>query len=292
MIIDELYEDFQSKIADINHFQSIVRDETQKNIVYLDGLLNKENEDGNTDLIGRVGASNYVDLKTGGLVKYGFKKSKTKDLLRLAWLNKNQQYRWLLVEAYEEFNLFIGNLYAYMGHMHNAYWSGEKIDDFSQMSIDKFIDYAKNKTDTPRSILNKIRTIYPDLQLIESKNKTRHDLKFVICLIEHLRHIIVHNGGCVNNKENFLNRILEKIGRVNNGRVNQDYVGLTNTFFGTGDYENEILLVEILANDYLPIPSYHHPYSVLVGYLVSYASLLADLVSNDPVLMPKFTRNY
>lgn len=77
------------------------------------------------------------------------------------------------------------------------------------------------------------------------KNKhdpINYDHDFSISLIEQLRHVIVHNNGIMQDKDYNIQKILERIGKYNNGNYDQVYNLVLNAYLNS---ENEIQLLEI-----------------------------------------------
>ncbi|SDW16560.1 hypothetical protein [Nitrosomonas communis] len=139
----------------------------------------------------------------------------------------------------------------------------------------------RKKKEIPQSILNKFRNKYQSIKDIEAKNGLNINLSLAISLIEKLRHVIVHKGGKVSNKDNFIKLTLENCGLSNNGKNKQEHIDFINQYFGSGEYENLITLLEIRIREDLPIKIERDVLSILIGYLIGYAFLIIEMTYNQ-----------
>ncbi len=80
----------------------------------------------------------FRNAKTGDAIFYGFKELSIEDRYLHVLLHKNKQYQWLLAEAYEEFEDYIENAYAYYGSINNSFWP---LRDYGNI----FLSELKNK---------------------------------------------------------------------------------------------------------------------------------------------------
>lgn len=196
-------------------------------------------------------------------------------------LHKNKQYQWLLSEAYEEFEDCLERLYAYAGYTDNNFWplrdfGNISLNELSQKPYEWFEEQASNKKDAPSSIINKFRNTYGGLKITEVKNAFGVNLYLAITLVEFLRHIIVHRGWVVNDKEKFKERILKKCGLFNSGNPSQDHADFIDQFFGTGEYENTIVLLEIPTHPEIPLDIHINVFDVLIGFLMAYIHIIYE----------------
>ena len=105
-----------------------------------------------------------------------------------------------------------------------------------------------------------------------------------ITLIELLRHVIVHRGGVAYDKNKFKDRVLKKCGLYNSGKPSQDHVDFINQFFGTGIYENTILLLEIPTHEEIPLNININVFNTVSGYLMAYISIISEAI-NNPIII-------
>ena len=210
---------------------------------------------------------------------YGQKKLSVKDKQISVDLHKNKQYQWLLSEAYEEFEDCIERLYAYAGFINNDFWplkdyGAITLSEIENKDFNWFEEQATNKKDTPASIINKFRSSFPNIMKIEEKNELGVNLRLAITLIEHLRHVIVHRGGTVLDKNKFRYNILKKCGLLNNGNIAEEHTQFIDGFLGSGDYEKTIFLLEVPINQKIPQGAYINVLDKLTGYLMAYVHLI------------------
>jgi hypothetical protein len=122
--------------------------------------------------------------------------------------------------------------------------------------------------------LNKLRKQFPKFNDDEKTNKLQVDLSFAITLIEKLRHMIVHKGGKVSSRRDFIRLTTEQSGLYNNGNISQEYLDLINLFFGENEYENLITLLEIRIQPEIPLDIHVSRFDKLTGYLMANAFLI------------------
>jgi hypothetical protein len=119
------------------------------------------------------------------------------------------------------------------------------------------------------------------LQAVESKNKLQVNLYLAITLIAELRHVIVHEGGIVSSKKDFIKKTTMKCDLYNNGNISQNYINFINQFFGKNDYKNLITLLEIKIKNEIIYDINIYPFDVLIDYLMSYAYLIYEHINSS-----------
>jgi hypothetical protein len=228
----------------------------------------------------------FYDARTGIIKFYNHKKRSLEDRYLHVLLHKNKQYQWLLAEAYEEFEDYLENIYAYYGGINNAFWP---LQDYGNISLSElgnkdyawYAEQAKKKKDIPHSILNRFRKQFPELMTVEATNKLEINLSLAVTLIEKLRHVIVHKGGKVSSKEAFIKLTTQQSGLYNNGNISRDYVNFINLFFGQNEYENLITLLEIRVQPEIPLDIHVSLFDKLTGYLMAYAFLIYEYINSS-----------
>jgi hypothetical protein len=130
-------------------------------------------------------------------------KNALSDQIEFNALQRLKTYHWLLVEAYESFVKFLGNVYAYCGIQGMPLWQRpEKWKKDGSLKID---DY--NTGDKPYGQLRAFREGCQHFRLNESQGPTGRDYRLQFVVMEKLRHTIVHNGGyCIDFK-----RLIDKM---------------------------------------------------------------------------------
>lgn len=282
MDLEEIFELYSSKMTQLCLYQRAMQDIAKKE---LEKLAEYEKSlEKHPDLKAHSLSSHNMAFRiaaNGQHFFYGHKKISVKDKRTSVFLHKNKQYQWLLSEAYEEFEDCIERLYAYAGFTNNDFWplkdyGSITLSDIKNKDFDWFEVQAVNKKDAPASIINKFRELFPKIKKIEEKNELGVNLRLAITLVEFLRHVIVHRGGEVLDKPKFRGRILKKCGLHNNGNVAEEHVQFIENFFGSGDYEKTIILLEVPINREIPLDTYINVLDVLMGYLMAYVHLIYE----------------
>ena len=133
--------------------------------------------------------------------------------------------------------------------------------------------------------MKQFRKKLPFYETVESKNKLNLDLRMQLALITQLRHHIVHTGGKVRDREIFAQKVLEEIGRWNNGKPAQENLDVINQYFFISPNETTIALRDIrlfehkldnVANRYIDV------LQLLCRSLVSIAYVLTVAIESYP----------
>ena len=287
MQLDEIIKNFAERLTDIDLYQRAAKDIAKKELEQLNKYAEQLRNNPSLEGLGfSTHAMYFYDPHTGTARNYGFRKSSVEDRATQVVLQKNKQYCWLLAEAYEEFEDYLESTYAYIGISDNASWlmsdfGNISISELSEKDYEWYLDRAKNKRDVPQSILTRLRFLYPNLVHIETNNKLNVNLKVAIELIAQLRHIIVHKGGIVGDRDAFLESVLKKSGGWNNGKYHPDYKDFVEQFFGDGEYKNVISLLEVRTHPEIPLDIHNDVYGELSGYLIAYAVLIYQSISGE-----------
>ncbi len=288
MELNEIWNNFAERMAEIELFQYATKATSKNELDSLTEYSNVVKENPSLkDLPKSVHNMSFYDARTGIIKFYNYKKRSLEDYYLHVLLHKNKQYQWLLSEAYEEFEDYLENVYAYFGYKNNCFWPLKDygnifLTDICKKDYDWYVKQAKKKNEKePHSILNRFRNHFPALKDIETKNKINVNLSLAITLIEKLRHIIVHKGGKVSSKDEFIRVTTEQIGLYNNGRIAQEHIDFINLFFGKSEYENLITLLEIRIHPEIPIDIHVCRFGQLIDYLMAYAAIVYDYVASS-----------
>jgi len=288
MEINDIFNNFKSNISKIQLFQRAIKANTEKEIKELNEFaINMKKQPKEIQEIGKsLHNLSFKSAIDGNHIFYDFKKISIEENYQSVIFYKNKQYMWLLAEAYEEFEKFIEKVYAFIGFKNNNLWP---LVDYGKITLPElnqkdyvwFLERAKNKQGTPQSILSYYRNNLSEIAKVESKNALKINLKLAIILIENLRHIIVHNHGIVENKDDFINNTLKKAGLDNNKKPKQEYIDFIHAFFATDKYDKHIFLLERETNPEIPIDTHINIYEMLIGYLLSYSQILVDNIEKE-----------
>ena len=288
-MIQKQYDNFSSRLADINDYHSLNLDlvktsyeklEEQENI-----LKTLENEKTNSEPWRGTrfySLDPYTNEKIsigGAVISKG-----DDDLYGLKFIH-NKQIQWLLVDAYEAFEEYLKSVYAYAGYLDNNLWS---LADFGNISLNEIknldLDWFKektNKTSKPDKILNQLKKKIPEFSNSLENNKPNIDYNYRLSVVEHIRHIIVHRNGYIKNEDEFIKKILEKIGKYNNGKFDQELEDYIKQFYCdcTKKNENIIRLNRVYFND-SGLTMFHDKFSFLIQNLASYAIIINKSLNN------------
>jgi len=287
MELSEIWTNFAERMAEIELFQRAAKDSAQKELLSLTQYTNslKDNPE-LRELSASLHNMTFYDARTGTVRFYNHTKRSIEDRYLHVLLHKNKQYQWLLSEAYEEFEDYLENVYAYHGHINNGFWP---LKDYGNIALPELcekdytwhVEQARKKKDIPHSILNRFRKQFPGLKAIEATNKIQVNLSLAITLIEKLRHVIVHRGGQVSSKEDFIKLTTEQAGLYNNGNIAQEHVDFINRFFGKNEYKNLITLLEIRIQPEIPIDIHISLFGKVTNCLMAYAALIYDFIDSS-----------
>lgn len=282
MKIKNIFDDYASKMAQLHLYQRAMQKIAKKELQDLDEYEKSRGKNPDLkELYCSYHSMHFRNAKDDSRVSFSHIKSTIEDMRLSVILHKNKQYQWLLSEAYEAYEDFIKTSYAFAGYSDNNFWP---LKDYGNISLNElkkkpftwYIDQSKKKSNTPNSIINQFKRNYPGISEIENKNALNINLRLAVILIEHLRHIIVHNGGVVTDKTAFIKRVLEKSGLYNNGKYDKMHESFIKNLFGNNEYENTVVLLEIRIHPELPFDLHQNVFDILSGYLMSYAHIIFE----------------
>ncbi|WP_028304405.1 hypothetical protein [Oceanospirillum maris] len=279
MELEKIFKDFLEKMTQLTLLQRSADNVFMKEIKALELYKNEREKQPDID-------SKYVDLHnmffriagTGEHYFYSHVDRSIEEKELSTYVHKNRQYQWILAEAYEEFEDFLEGIYACAAyHNHNLWPLGDfgniRFQEIEGKNFKWFLEQAKRKKGGPKAIIKDLKKVLPIINDAESNNSLNIDLGFAIAMIEMFRHIIVHNGGRVKNKDDFSNKIFEKCGLSKKGQIADEYRNYILYFFGRDYFEDKILLLERPIDSGLPG---HHKNIVdeLNRYLMAYAHMV------------------
>lgn len=222
----------------------------------------------------------FRNAKNGQRMPFGHITRNVEDLKKAVTIHQNRQYQLFLAEAYEVFEDFIEDAYAYAGYTDKTLWQCADFGDISITEIEKktFEDFrkmVKSKREKPKSILAQFRKNFPEIEKLEKEHKIQDNINLglVINLIEKMRHIIVHNGGKVSSKPDFINEVLPKKLKKNGDfcKKHSEYI---KSFF-RDEYPNTLILLEVKLLS-CENSAYRDAFDNLSGYLMTYAHILLE----------------
>lgn len=246
MTIEEIYNDFSKQIASLKIYQSTIKNYSR---IMLQDYLSEKGTSNKSRKFIEFHSMFFPDITTGEIHLYSDAIRKTDDLISYIDIQKEKQYKWILSETYEYFEVFIEKIYAILGYSDVSTWplidfGNIFLSEVSSKPIEWYINRVKEKRDKPDSILNHLRKIFPDISKIEKMNIFGNNLRLSICVIEMIRHITVHKSGKVDNILLFREKILKKAGLYQNGKPCKSDSEFINSLFKESDNEINISLIE------------------------------------------------
>lgn len=291
MQIDEIFEVFCNRVAEVELFRKVVKETTQKEIARFRELARADAESPLHEGLSHFMSSqrmSFCDPETAYLEPYGFNESRVEDRLQQLIRHQNRQYGWLLVEAYEEFEDFLRRTYAWLGkHDWRAWRLGEfgniRYEELQSKPFDWYLDAVKSKFGRdPTAILDRLRDLDPDFASTEARNKCRRNLRLSIELIANLRHKVVHARAQVSDRSGFIEQVLKNSGAWCNGEPKAEDLELVETYLSPDPDDCFVRLLEVPA----PLPAAAPPQArrILQPHFDICGSLVSDLVA-DAVLV-------
>lgn len=279
-VILENLEEFAGKMANLIVLQKVTLDSFSKEMsACIEYASNLENSAFGSDFPISVQRMHYYCLETGMLKTYGYNKVTVDVQQNRLFEHKNKQYQWLLAEGYEIYAKYIETIYACAGYCDQSLWLMSDFGNTPYLAkIERELSFyklqASKKKETPRSILTQLRKVLPHIEYVEKNNKCKKNVQLTLSLIQNLRHIIVHCGGEVKDKEAFIKKVLQESCLFNDKTQNNEYRDFINYYFGDGDYGNLILLLEQDVSVNSGIKTYIDRLGSLLNFLVSHAAMI------------------
>lgn len=291
MKVSEILNLFRNRLVEIQVYRNIVKDLTKEELTRLFQHEEQMSQMGDEYINFLSMQSMYFqDLTSGSLVHYGFVKSNAEHTRDRVSEQKNKQYAWLLVEAYEEFEDFLERIYTHIGKADRNAWHLEdfgrvKLPELDDKPYDWYLNTVRRKYKlNQRDILTRIRQLYPELKSAEERNIYNVHIRVAIELIENLRHRIVHTRGIVDDLDQFVTQILQKCGLWNNGNPKPSLRDFIRDYFYWESGTYTVWLSERrAAPPQIPLDVYYDVWNELITYLISYAYSICNCV--DPTLI-------
>lgn len=249
-VIDNEYEQFLQKVADISLMQRVVDDAFKRE---MNSLSNCEDVRGPSEII-RHDAFGCYSLTTGKLEKYAFRETTVSNLIKMTCIHKNNQYCWLLASIFEQFEVYIKSAYIRASSSNKA-----------PRDLRKILSFFTEK--------------YTYLKKKEHENAFGIHLRVAVLLIEKLRHLIVHSQGELQNDINeFVGRLINESGINNN---NQEHIEFIKQYF----VDDKVILIEVPLATESSLPLHYDTYTHLISYLLGYAGLVNDCVVQSEIIV-------
>ncbi len=237
--IGRSYNNLLKDLADINLIQQIANAAFKREFDILDEFEKSKSPE---TIVGNY-AFGFDNPFSGKIEKYAFRKTSISDLKRLTLQQKNNQYCWLLSNAFEKFESYVKHSYQIL------------TAKTAPRDLNKTLAFFSNN--------------YPLLNESEKSNKCNIHLKIAVLLVEKLRHAIVHDQGCILDSQAFINKVIEQSG-INNDRLEHE------EFIQQFIFNRKVYIVEQPIVDGDSLPRYDDIFRHLVSYLLAYAYLIKE----------------
>jgi hypothetical protein len=286
MDINDIFSKYANREAELVLYQRAMKKIADKELTELFEYseAHKEHQD-ILDLPRSINNMYFYAAKDAGARLYGHKTNSIEDEKMSVILHKNKQYQWLLAEAYEAYEDFIEQSYAYLAFINHNTWplsdyGNINLSELSTKEYEYFLAQAKNKKDKPNSMIKQFRKVFPQYEVLETTNKLSKDLRFMINIAEKFRHHIVHTSGKVQDKKKCIEDIIKMTGIYNNGKYDIERYNFIDGFFGSEEYSNTIVLLEIPDDTKAPILFEINRLNILTSSLITDAHILFEEILN------------
>lgn len=217
MTIEEIFSSYTDRVAEVQQFRWLTEGAANEEYQALLKRAESARSSATEAQMVSIQAVRFRSASTGQKLLYGFHQLTIEDRLAALVRHTNRQHQWFLVEAYELFEEFLKRAYALMGATDPTRWTSKDLDKLSPenaaaMGFDWFLSRARAKADLPQSILRQFGLAYPQLKVVESRNRLDVDLVVAANLLAQMRHHIVHTRGVVADRQKFVDKVLRKVG--------------------------------------------------------------------------------
>lgn len=277
--IESLFEKFLEDVGRIEYMGFTAYETTKSEL---------RNREDSFDLDGKQPAhwrrTAFKDAITGELSLSDIRDYSLDDIKNVYVDNLNKQCQWLLVDAYELFEKFLYNAYAYVGFSDPNQWRCSDFGDISTSEIDGknyqwFLSRVrlafKNRTD---EILKRMRILYPEFAELEINNELKMPLKFSTAFTEKIRHHVVHAGGRLDSVELFLAELFSKTGISENSKLAEELTQYCRLYFSEKDGCPHISMFNAVNTLAPGVNVTHSPLNMACSLLLTHAHALSQKI--------------
>lgn len=274
MTLDEIFRKFATGIAEIELYRSSASGTIEREAEH----LQEQKEiirSGNHSEIFSIQQMFFQDVTSGQPVFYGLRKMSIDRAIDSLQGFENRQHQWFLAEAYELFEDFMSNAYAYMGLHHPKLWplrdfGSIQWDDARSMNFDWYLSQARQKKDAPLGAMRQFRKVLPRMASVEPDNRLGGDLQVLVMLVAQMRHQIVHARGIIKDKARFLTDLLKKLGYTGAGA--DPHLAYLDEWLLINQEDGAIWLLDVIDSQPSPLVSiYTDNFTKIIRSLLVYA---------------------
>lgn len=277
--IDRQYERMLTAFTDIELIERALRDNTREQYRTLTTNSDSLKSEGLEAIDAAHHNMTFRSLQGGETIFYRTISRDSKQLRLDLLVHQNKQYQWLLADAYEWFEDYIKFAYGVAGYKNSLLWRPTEIKKLhnangTSPNLAAYLASSFNFRDTGDILdkINRFRTVFGALKVAEKSNLNYHSPKFTLALIEMLRHIIVHNGGRLKDKQAFVQKTFRRAGLSLAGVDSSAYTSQIDTFLATLNGETVVHLLDAGQSE-LP-GAYVSRLGVLLDLLLAYAHII------------------
>lgn len=273
--LNTIWQEFTEQVANVELLHYSTGRTTKAELIQLERT--KENL-GIREISLAAHSMSFSDVD-GNRHEYDFKDLKYDQVRENIQKSRNSQYQWQLSAVYEAFEDYIENIYAYCGWLDLNFWPLEDygnctLPDLKTKQFEWFQDKARSKKKGTFGKLAIFRQRIPSIRTRELRNAQNFDLQLTTVLIEHFRHISVHNGGRFQSIEDFKTRIRSRLGVPKESSTANELSSLLNHFVGRDIFENTLLLLEQFSERSTVHEIYKSRFGFLKNLLLAHAFLI------------------
>lgn len=242
--INEEYEQFLNHMSDLALRQRVIHSSFKREFE----ILAKFKNDSASEIVS-CDALGFMNLFTGKFERYTSRKTSYSELENETIRQKNNQYCWLVVDAYERFESLIFKIHELL--------IGESLPKKNR-ELKKTLCYFSYT--------------YSSVSKAEKTNFSGVNLKIALLMVEKFRHKVVHSQGVIDDEKVFIDKILHDSG-INNDK--DLHVRFIKQFICDGRVN---ILERSIQSDSI-VSMYHDVYTNIASYLVGYSKLVVDTVN-------------
>lgn len=274
MHIQDIYEDFTSRLGDVQHYRSLTASVAEAEWRRLHQWKLAADADPTKSRLLSMQNMTFREATTGKAVLYHFRETSVDERLSGLVKHTKRQYQWHLAECYELFEDFLVRAYAWSGHQDPSGWSlrdfgGVTWGEVMGRDFDWFLALAKNKRDAQLSIMRHFAELLPAVKSGVEKNMLGGNLFVAVTLVAHLRHKIVHAGGVITDRDEFAESVVQKLGFSGTAKKKQIQF-MSEVMWLDGDGLISLLKVPVPGAP-APLQLHHDVFDGYVSYLLAYA---------------------
>lgn len=248
MTLDDIWKDFCEAMGELMLIQHKEKTYSEKFYAMYNSIHDKVKKGERKDIPIGGHCYRFKNIRTNRYIVYKDGNMNAEDSIKFEHFKRNRNYQLYLATAYEIFEDAVVNFYAYLGKYDINFWplseyGNIKYDEIQNCTFLFLKERAKHRKNGPIGIFKDLTKKFNcDIEICDLRLTT------VIIMISCLRHIIIHNRGYTNNKNEFIQSVAKKLGMSKDGEEIKYLKSTVEEFFGQNEDENMVLLLEMKAD--------------------------------------------